>query len=150
MNRAAALALACSCAPEAAREVEPVAVVVVEPTPIASAEPADSVSTWIAPPSTAPRPASSADRLRAREAYNLAVQAFARNDYRQALAQFQLAARLVPSPIIIYNVARCYEKLGRDCAAASAYRRVIAEGKTRFEILQEAKRALAPLAKRCP
>lgn len=47
---------------------------------------------------------------------------FKAGDYRGAIADFQAADALVPSPILSYNIGLCHEKLGEPEAAVQSYR----------------------------
>lgn len=47
-------------------------------------------------------------------AFALGNDAYAQRDYQGALARYFLSYRLVPNRNVLFNIARCYEALGRD------------------------------------
>jgi hypothetical protein len=57
--------------------------------------------------------------LRGKQQYSAA-------QYEQAIASFKAAGAIRPSPILDYNVGRCYDKLDRAAEAIAAYRRYLA------------------------
>ncbi|MEZ4432503.1 MAG: tetratricopeptide repeat protein [bacterium] len=66
------------------------------------------------PPALAAEPEAAAA---AQAAYREGVGAFKAGDYEAALARFEAAHALDPSPILLYNMARANEELGRPAAA---------------------------------
>jgi len=56
-------------------------------------------------------------------------QAYLEGRYAEAAVAFKAAAALRPSPILEFNLGRCYEKLGRDADALAAYQRYLAAAK---------------------
>ncbi len=65
--------------------------------------------------------ATPAEQKQAQEIYGEGVAAFKAKDYEAALARFEAAHALDPSPVLLYNMARANEELGRPAAAATAY-----------------------------
>jgi tetratricopeptide (TPR) repeat protein len=85
-------------------------------------------------PDAAPQPATDetvahqdADSAaRAREEFMAGVAHFQAERYSEAIHSFQVAASLVPSADIWYNIARSYEELARSRGEASDYEQAIA------------------------
>lgn len=71
-----------------------------------------------APPAIA---ASPGDVAAAQAAYNEGVAAFKAERYEEALGRFEAAYALDPSPILLYNMARANEELGRPAAAINRF-----------------------------
>jgi tetratricopeptide (TPR) repeat protein len=76
-----------------------------------------------APPAIA---ASPADTATAQAAYQSGVAAFKETRYEEALAHFEAAHALDPSPILLYNMARANEELGRPAAAIARFEQYLA------------------------
>lgn len=70
---------------------------------------------------TAAVAATTGQAAQAQAAYKLGVQAFKQQDYNEALARFEEAYALDPSPILLYNMARANEELGRPAQAVERY-----------------------------
>jgi tetratricopeptide (TPR) repeat protein len=71
-----------------------------------------------------------------------------RDDLRGALAEFEAAYRLVPSPNIFHNFGIVYEGLGRKADALTAFQRFLAEAPApSAEIRQHAERAVTELTR---
>ena len=73
-----------------------------------------------------PPPTTPEQFERSRQAYAEGAAAYERGEYDKALAHFQNAYDLAPSPEFWFNIARCHERLGRWAAAATAYERYLA------------------------
>lgn len=71
-----------------------------------------------APPALAVSPD---DAAVAKAAYDEGVGAFRGQDYETALAHFERAYALDPSPILLYNMARANEELGRPAASIERF-----------------------------
>lgn len=71
-----------------------------------------------APPAIAAEPEAAAA---AQAAYREGVGAFKAERYEEALARFEAAYALDPSPILLYNMARANEELGRPAAAIQRF-----------------------------
>src|SRR5215467_10979771 len=50
---------------------------------------------------------------------------FQSGDYKHAIGEFQAADKLVPSPILVYNIALCFDRLGDEEQAANLYRQYL-------------------------
>ncbi|MBI4510611.1 MAG: hypothetical protein HY698_13340 [Deltaproteobacteria bacterium] len=50
---------------------------------------------------------------------------FKSGDFRGAIAEFEAADGLSPAPILSYNIALCYERIGDDESAARHYRKYL-------------------------
>jgi hypothetical protein len=70
-------------------------------------------------------PAQAGNLEEAQAAVGRGKQAFERGDYDTALAQFQAADGLAPSPNISYNIGATYEALGKYHDAALAFERYL-------------------------
>ncbi|MFT5430963.1 MAG: tetratricopeptide (TPR) repeat protein [Myxococcota bacterium] len=57
----------------------------------------------------------------AREHYRTGMSRFDAHDYRSAIAEFHLAARLVPSADLWFNIARAHEEMGELAPAVEHY-----------------------------
>lgn len=71
-----------------------------------------------APPALAASPDEAAQ---AKAAYDEGAKAFRGQDYETALAHFERAHALDPSPILLYNMARANEELGRPAASIERF-----------------------------
>lgn len=65
--------------------------------------------------------ATPADAEQAQVIYAEGVQAFKAGDFEAALGRFEAAHALDPSPVLLYNMARANEELGRPAAAIARY-----------------------------
>ena len=65
--------------------------------------------------------ATPADQKKAQTIYAEGVKAFKAGDYEAALGRFEAAHALDPSPVLLYNMARANEELGRPGAAVARY-----------------------------
>ena len=65
------------------------------------------------------------DNLIARGHYARGAEAYKDNRYEEALHEFQAAHAAEPLPAFDYNIARCYDRLGRKPEALAAYQRFI-------------------------
>jgi TolA-binding protein len=54
------------------------------------------------------------------------VRSFEAADYDGALARFEEAYALEPMPEMLFNVARCHEKLGDSVSACAVYEQIVA------------------------
>lgn len=57
-------------------------------------------------------PALAGTKEQAAEAYQEGAKAFKGKDFETALGHFDRAFKLDPSPILLYNIARCHEEMG--------------------------------------
>ena len=69
--------------------------------------------------------AQTSPRDEARAHFAAGESRFKAGDYRGAITEFRAADRLVPSPILTYNVALCYDKLGDTRQAAALYKQYL-------------------------
>src|SRR5204863_8565217 len=74
-----------------------------------------------------PAAASDANRDAARRKLVAGVEAMKRGDYQAALARFEEAYALVPSPKIHYDFGLAYVGLGRPADAVTEFERFLAE-----------------------
>ncbi len=78
--------------------------------------------------------------------------AFASRDYETALAEFFVVRRLIPNPRVDFNVALCFERLGREPEAFSHFHGFLADPSSRAPELAElrsyAEAAVARIAPR--
>lgn len=78
--------------------------------------------------------------------------AFAARDYETALAEFFVVRRLIPNPRVDFNVALCFERLGREAEAFTHFDGFLADSSSRAPELAElrgyAEAALARIAPR--
>lgn len=81
----------------------------------AGADPAPASSTG---PSADPATA-------ARAAYRKGADLYKAGKYREAIAQFEAADRLKPSPALQFNIGQCQEKLGDPAAALASFARYL-------------------------
>jgi tetratricopeptide (TPR) repeat protein len=70
-------------------------------------------------------PPSAADRAEAGRIYDLGAAAFRAEDYDAAIAHFESALRLDPSPILLFNLARSHEEAGNASAAIGNFERYL-------------------------
>jgi tetratricopeptide (TPR) repeat protein len=63
----------------------------------------------------------------AKRYYAVGEELYRRSDYDGALKEFQRAFKAVPKPDLLYNIARCYEGLGKRKEAIDHYRRYLAK-----------------------
>ena len=94
-------------------------------TPVPSSTPADPPK----PAPTAPpldtsnaKGLDDAARSRARALYDLGAQAYAESRYQQAAEYFLDAHRIYPTPQLIFNVAKAYDRLMAQSGALAFYR----------------------------
>ena len=67
------------------------------------------------------------DRTKAAEHFALAEKAEGRQDWRAAIAEYELAYQASPHPSVTFNIAKNYERLGEARQAAAHYRRYLDE-----------------------
>ena len=75
------------------------------------------------PGPSAPEDASAARR--AREHFTHGMEHFDARRYREAIHDFELAAELVPSADLWFNIARAHEELGEHAPAIESYRKYL-------------------------
>lgn len=80
-----------------------------------------------APTAPAPASVSESDRARAVELFQKGNRALDGGDYRGALALFQQAYGIFPSPKLLFNMAQAFNELGRLVEAVEAYERFVRE-----------------------
>jgi tetratricopeptide (TPR) repeat protein len=78
-------------------------------------------------------------KAQAREKFTQGNEAYARGEFREALAAFDAAYKLAPLPGFLFNVAQCHRQLGAHERAAFFYRRYLS--------LSEKEPANAPMVK---
>jgi tetratricopeptide (TPR) repeat protein len=84
------------------------------------------VSARAAPPPAPPPAAASGDRsAEAKAAYKRGADLYRAGRYSAAIAEFQAADTLKPSPALHYNMGQAWEKLGDLPAALAAYARYL-------------------------
>ncbi len=66
-------------------------------------------------------------RDRARDAFTQGQELYRTGDFAGALAAFQKAEAIQPSPATQYNIGRCHERLGQLPDAVAAYERYLSE-----------------------
>ena len=64
---------------------------------------------------------------RARTAFDRGTRRFQTRRYDQALEAFEEAYSITPHPAVLFNIASCYDKLGRAAEAVNAYHRYMRE-----------------------
>lgn len=69
-----------------------------------------------------------AARQEAQTRFGTAIRLFDEKDYAGALAEFRRANELAPNSIVAYNIARCYEALGRPVDAVKALAPLLVPG----------------------
>ena len=57
----------------------------------------------------------------AADAFDEGVHAFDRGEHARALSAFETAYRIAPHPTVLFNIARAYEAMGHDTAAARRF-----------------------------
>ena len=62
---------------------------------------------------------------RAKEYFLKGKKAYEQGLYEEAMKNFKLARAVRPSPILEYNIARCFDKLGQTTEAINAYKRYL-------------------------
>ena len=67
-------------------------------------------------------PAFAGDKQKAQYHFTLAAQLYRAGQYRAAIAEFESAYALFPTPLIQFNIARAHAKLGEDRRAIEKYR----------------------------
>lgn len=67
-------------------------------------------------------------RQEAASRFGAAIRLFDEKDYAGALAEFRRANDLAPNPVVAYNIARCYEALGRPVDAVRALAPLLVPG----------------------
>lgn len=70
----------------------------------------------------APAPAVADDATRAKEIFKVAQKLYKEARYADAIAKFEEAYALKPSPVLFYNIGRCHEQLGDVPKALRSYR----------------------------
>lgn len=70
----------------------------------------------------APEPVSEADKRKAAEFYQEAERLFGQELYSRAIDNYRKAYDLYPSPAILYNIAKSWERLGDADACVEGYR----------------------------
>ena len=75
-------------------------------------------------------PARGSDRIRAAELRDEAIGFFKAGDHRKALSSFLKAYSYVQQPMLLQNIARCYEELGEAQAAVKYFERFLDAGPT--------------------
>jgi tetratricopeptide (TPR) repeat protein len=76
-----------------------------------------------APPASAAKPADPGEAARA--AYRRGADLYRAGKYREAIAAFEEADRLKPSPALQFNIGQAREKLGEAAAALAAFARYL-------------------------
>lgn len=78
---------------------------------------------------SAPAPVHAQDEeaARARAAFDRGTRRFTARRYEQALDAFQEAYSITPHPAVLFNIASCYDKLGRATEAVNTYFRYLRE-----------------------
>ncbi|MFH1809240.1 MAG: PEGA domain-containing protein [Pseudomonadota bacterium] len=79
-----------------------------------------------APPEAA-APAPNSPEARAQQHFEESRQLFEARNYEQAIVQLQAAHKLVSSPSLLFNIARCYERMGDYSSAVVYYERYLAD-----------------------
>ena len=145
MTRASSLALAltlAACATKAssaepdARPAEPVVFVEspTDPSAARAPNPSEGVSEGgAADGATDDGEPNERDRAEAKRLYAEGLHFYEQADYAEALARWQLAYALVRMPQLAYNIAKCYEQLGRVQDACATYRELYADPDAELE-----------------
>jgi hypothetical protein len=76
----------------------------------------------VAAPTEASAPTVKDDVAKARETFQMAERLYRQARYAEALKKFEEAYALKPHPSVVFNIARCYEKLNQPAKALRAYR----------------------------
>lgn len=94
-------------------------------------------------------PAGDDPVARAAAAFERGKQAFEAGDYEQALAEFRQAQEDAPHDVVRFNIALCYERLGRYSEALAEYRHAAQSGQLddehRADAVRRAERMSAQL-----
>jgi len=69
-----------------------------------------------------PAAPTAADRAAAKEAFARGTRHFNVAEYDEAIAEFKASYKLVPAPLLLYNIAQAYRQHG-DCAEAARFYR---------------------------
>jgi tetratricopeptide (TPR) repeat protein len=77
-------------------------------------------ATAVPPP---PIPPGSDPRTEARKRFQQGAILYSQGDYARAVAEFEAAYAFAPAPAVLFNIGICYEHLGRDQDALTAYER---------------------------
>lgn len=77
------------------------------------------------PPPTGPTPENAQTNHDAREHFMQGMQLYQQRDFRGAIREFEVAADLVPSADLWFNIARAHEQLGESGQAADYYGRYL-------------------------
>lgn len=64
----------------------------------------------------------------ARSHFKTGIKLYQDQNYAGALAEFEAAYALAPRPLLLYHLGRCYQALGRDAEARTAFDRFLASG----------------------
>lgn len=85
------------------------------------------IATMLAAPPKEPRPAAAAapenaGLAKAKELVQWGQKLYKQARYAEAIAKFEEAYLARPSPVITYNIGKCYEQLGETAKAMRAYR----------------------------
>jgi tetratricopeptide (TPR) repeat protein len=83
------------------------------------------MSARAAPPGSPPAAVPGDNAAEARAAYKRGADLYRAGRYSAAIAEFQAADKLKPSPALHYNMGQAWEKLGDLAAALAAYRRYL-------------------------
>ena len=124
--------------------------------PVRPADPTSYASSdhYGSPPGRPAEPEERADPEleRAAELFQSALDAFVREEYALALAQFRGAYSIRPAPEILYNIGVCEERLGNTSEAVGAFRRYLdeSESDTNPAIRREVERRILDLARNPP
>ena len=95
-------------------------------------------------PAAAQEPAAEAARAEARDRFDRGLRLFNEGDSAGALAEFKRAYELVPSPVVLYNVALAYASMNRPVDAVDALSRLLASpGSLAPERVERARATLA-------
>lgn len=68
-----------------------------------------------------------ADEISAKARYEAGAALYEATRYEAALREFEAAQAMDPRSALVYDIARCLDRLGRQVEAAAAYERFIAE-----------------------
>jgi tetratricopeptide (TPR) repeat protein len=102
-----------------------------------------------APASAAPRPSHSRnDSSVVREVEHLAamaVEAYQSGDYERAVALLTSAYAIRPQPLLLYNLAKAYDKMGQEEFAILNYRKYLAADRTDEKLAARAQERMVAL-----
>jgi len=110
-------------------------------------------------PASAPSPENAESAAQAREHFRAGMEHFEGRRFREAIHQFELAAAIVPSADLWFNIARGHEELAEHEAAIEHYRRYLrdrvdppdrAQVEQRIEALEEQAEAARLARQRAP